>query len=167
MLKALAQFTGTLISANSKYDRYKKGAASFTLQEESGYQLFLTHCKSCHPEPLFTDYSLRNTGLPVDDFLNDYGRMMVTKDPADSLKFKVPSLRNVMVTYPYAHDGRVYDIYTMLEHYNTGVTNGPTTDPLVKNKIPLSNYEKGQLVAFLGALTDTGFLNDSRFAPLP
>jgi len=68
VLKALAQFTGTLTSVNSKYDRYKKGTVSFTAQEEAGYQLFLIHCNSCHTEPLFTDYSLRNIGLPVDNF---------------------------------------------------------------------------------------------------
>ena len=59
-----------------------------------------------------------------------------------------------------AHDGRVFDILAMLEHYNSGVINGPTTDPLVRNKIPLSNFEKGQLVAFLSALTDTAFLRN-------
>ena len=76
ILKALAQFTGSLVSANSKYDRYKKGTANFTIQEEAGYQLFLTHCNSCHKEPMFTDYSFRNIGLTVESFLNDYGKVM-------------------------------------------------------------------------------------------
>lgn len=52
ILKALAQFTGSMVSANSKYDRYKKGTASFSAEEENGYQLFQTHCSSCHKEPL-------------------------------------------------------------------------------------------------------------------
>ena len=72
ILKALAQFTGSMVSANSKYDRYKKGLATFTAQEENGYQLFQANCATCHPEPMFTDYSLRNIGLPVDNFLNDF-----------------------------------------------------------------------------------------------
>ena len=92
ILQALSQFTGSLVSADSKYDRYKKGIATFTVQEENGYQLYKANCASCHPEPLFTDYSLRNIGLPVDNFLKDYGRMMVTGKKEDSLKFKVPTL---------------------------------------------------------------------------
>jgi len=77
----------------------------------------------------------------------------------------VPSLRNVMLTYPYGHAGRVYDIFNMLEHYNNEVVSGPTTDPLLKNKIPLSNYEKGQLVAFLLTLTDSSFINNKQLGP--
>ena len=77
ILKALAQFTGSMVSANSKYDRYKNGLATFTAQEENGYQLFQANCNSCHKEPLFTDYSLRNIGLSVDNFLNDAGKMKV------------------------------------------------------------------------------------------
>jgi cytochrome c peroxidase len=113
---------------------------------------------------MFTDYSFRNIGFTLEPVLQDFGRMRITRDPADSLKFKVPSLRNVMVSFPYAHDGRIYDIYTHLEHYNSQVVNGPTTDPLVRNKIPLSNFEKGQLVAFLQALTDSGFLKNKALA---
>jgi cytochrome c peroxidase len=97
--------------------------------------------------------------------LRDFGRMRITRNPADSLKFKVPSLRNVMVTYPYGHDGRVYDILNHLEHYNSKVVNGPTTDPLVRNKIPLSNFEKGQLIAFMQALTDSVFLKNTALGP--
>src|SRR5689334_10609791 len=72
ILLALAQFTGYLTSANSKYDKYKRGETTYTVSEENGYQLFKANCASCHPEPLFTDYSYRNIGLPVEPFLNDY-----------------------------------------------------------------------------------------------
>lgn len=164
MLWALTQFVGTMISADSKYDRVKKGASSFTPDEQTGYALFQSKCSSCHTEPLFTDNSFRNTGIPVDPTIKDYGRMRITRLPADSLKFKVPSLRNVVVTAPYGHDGRFLSMSQVMEHYNSGVENGPTTDPLVKNKIPLSINDKFYLLAFLRTLTDSTFIKDSRFS---
>jgi cytochrome c peroxidase len=164
MTFALSQFMLTMVSANSKYDRVMAGKESFLLSESLGYDIFKQKCAACHKEPLFTDFSFRNDGFPMEPVLRDSGRMRITRNPADSLKFKVPTLRNVMASYPYSHDGSVYDIYSMLEHYNNEVVNGPTTDPLVKNKIPLSNFEKGQLVAFLITLTDSSFINNKDLA---
>ncbi|MCC6762532.1 MAG: cytochrome-c peroxidase [Chitinophagaceae bacterium] len=164
MTQALSQFMLTMVSANSKYDKVMRGEATFNLPESLGYDIFKQKCASCHKEPLFTDLSYRNTGLSVDAVLQDNGRMRITQNPADSLKFRVPSLRNIMVSSYYGHDGRFFDVYQVLEHYNSGVINGPTTDPLVKNKIPLSNFEKGQLVAFLSALTDSAFLKNKKLA---
>jgi len=164
VLKALAQFTGSMTSANSRYDRYKKGTAAFTLQEEHGYQLFLAHCNSCHREPLFTDYSLRNTGLPVDNFLKDYGRLRITHDPADSMKFKVPTLRNVNISSNYMHDGRFNTLAQCLNHYRTGVQQSSTLDPLLTNGIPLTDIEANNLAIFLRTLTDSAFLEDNRYS---
>src|SRR5690606_1002994 len=101
MLKAIAQFTGTLISANSKYDQVKKHQASFSESEQRGENVFMTKCSSCHTPPLFTDLSYRNTGLSPNPQLNDLGRMQITQNANDAYKFKVPSLRNVAVTFPY------------------------------------------------------------------
>ena len=165
MLKALTQFVAMLVSADSKYDKVKRGTASFTEAEEAGYQVFQAKCAACHAEPLFTDHSFRNTGLPVNDILKDIGRMHITGNPADSLKFKVPSLRNVYLTFPYGHDGRFYSIGAVIDHYRFGVINGPTTDPLVKNKIAISDYEKLDLMEFLRTLTDSAFINNKSFAP--
>ncbi len=72
------------------------------------------------------------SGLPADSAVFDYGRMRITRNPADSLKFKVPSLRNVMVTFPYGHNGRFFSILDVMNHYRGEVVEGPTTDPLVK-----------------------------------
>lgn len=165
MTKALSQFMLTLVSAESKYDKVKRGQATFTLPESLGYEIFKEKkCNTCHAEPFFTDNSFRNNGLSLEPVLRDAGRMRITRQPADSLKFRVPSLRNVMLSFPYMHDGRIRDIYAVLEHYNTGVKMGPTTDALVANKIPLSNFEKGQLVAFLNTLSDQAFINNKAFA---
>ena len=163
ILKALAQFTGYLVSADSKFDRYKKGTASFTVQEESGYQLYKANCATCHPEPLFTDYSLRNIGLPVDNFLKDYGRMSITGKKEDSLKFKVPTLRNVYISENYMHDGRFNTLAQCINHYRSGVQQSATLDPLLINGILLTNAEANNLSIFLRTLTDSAFLKDPRF----
>jgi cytochrome c peroxidase len=163
VLKALAQFTGYLTSANSKYDRYKKGQATFTPQEESGYQLYKANCASCHPEPLFTDYSLRNIGLPLDNNLKDFGRMRITGKSEDSLKFKVPTLRNTYISSNYMHDGRFITLLQCLNHYRTGVQQSATLDPLLANGINLTNAQVNDLFVFLRALTDSSFLTDDRF----
>lgn len=162
--KALSQFLLTLVSSNSKYDRVMQGKDSFSLPEKLGYSIFKSKCSSCHSEPLFTDFSYRNTGIPLEPFLQDEGRMRITQDPADSLKFKVPSLRNIMVTFPYGHDGRFYSLSNVFEHYRTNMQVMANTDPLLKNKLPLSNYEIGQLKAFLQTLTDSTFLQNPQFA---
>lgn len=163
MLKALAQFTGYFTSANSKYDQFKKGSATFTAQEMNGYTVFQAKCATCHPEPMFTDYSFRNIGLPIDPLLNDYGKFMITKDPADSFRFKVPSLRNVYITSNYMHDGRFNTLAQCLNHYRTGVQKSSTVDPLVANGIILTNTEANDVALFLRTLTDSSFIKDVRF----
>lgn len=164
ILKALAQFTGSFVSANSKYDAVKNGGASFTSDEQAGYQLFLTHCNSCHTEPLFTDYSFRNIGLPVDPNLNDYGLMRITGKKSDSLKFKVPTLRNVMLSNNYMHDGRFNTVGQCLQHYNINIQAGPTLDSLLLNRIPLTIAQQTSLYNFLRTLTDSSFIKNPRYA---
>jgi cytochrome c peroxidase len=163
ILKALAQFTGYMTSANSKYDRYKKGQASFSTQELNGYQVFQANCATCHPEPMFTDYSFHNIGLPVDLFLNDYGRMRVTKKQVDSLKFKTPTLRNTYISANFMHDGRFNTLAQCITHYRTGVQQSATLDPLLTSGITLTNTQASDLGLFLRTLTDSSFLIDPRY----
>jgi cytochrome c peroxidase len=164
MLLAITQFVGSLVSADSKYDHVKKGTATFTQEEQLGYTLFQSKCTGCHTEPLFTDNSFRNTGLAVDPTINDYGRMRITNNKADSLKFKVPSLRNIAVTFPYGHDGRFISVTQAIEHYNSGVQVSATVDPLVKNGIRLTTNDKYYIGQFLKTLTDSTFIKDKRFS---
>jgi cytochrome c peroxidase len=166
LLKALAQFTGSLISAGSKYDLYKQGKAAFNEIELSGYAIYKTRCATCHPEPLFTDGSFRNNGLSLNS-LGDVGRMGITGNRADSLKFKVPSLRNLLLTYPYMHDGRFVNLQQVLDHYTGGIVPSPTLDPLLKGGVPLSGQQKGDLLVFLSDLTDYAFTRDPRYGPPP
>lgn len=164
IVKALSQFTATMISANSRYDQYKRGQTTFNSQELAGYQLFLQHCNSCHREPLFTDHSFRNIGLPVDPVLQDWGRMRITFDKNDSLKFKVPTLRNCYVSSNYMHDGRFISIQQCINHYRFQVQASATLDPLLQQGIILTNQQSDQLMAFLKTLTDSSFITDRRLA---
>jgi cytochrome c peroxidase len=165
MFKALAQFMGMFYSYNSRYDLYKRGedGGQLNAQEQSGYQLFQQKCAGCHTEPLFTDYAFRNNGLPVDLSLQDSGRMHITNDPNDRCKFKTPSLRNIMATGPYMHDGRFTTIDQVLDHYASGIVQGPTLDPQLQSGIQLTTTERADLKAFLSTLTDYKFINDTRF----
>lgn len=165
MLKAIAQFIGTIVSYNSKYDKVKRGEKTFTATEQRGYDFFKVKCSSCHAEPLFTDNSFRNNGMEMNKSLNDVGRMKATGDSSDFLKFKVPSLRNLNYTFPYMHDGRYYTVGQVLEHYRTKiVTTQPTLDTLLKDRISMSNLQKSDLINFLRTLNDTTLVNTPRFA---
>lgn len=160
MLKALSQYTGSLVSANSKYDQVMRGEKTFTKIEEKGYELFKANCEVCHKEPFFTDFSYRNNGLTLNRF-KDVGRMTITGKAEDSLKFKVPSLRNIQVSYPYMHDGRIFSVPQVLDHYTSGIQKDqPTLDPILKKDIVLSQREKYEIMYFLNTLTDSTFLKN-------
>ena len=167
-LKALSQFMLTLVSGNSRYDRYvRHEGETLTGDERAGLTIFRQKCASCHTGELFTDRSYRNNGLTIQGAM-DEGRHRITANETDRYKFRVPSLRNVAVTGPYMHDGRFYTLETVLDHYAEGVQATPNLDPLLNtNKqrgIALTATEKRQIVAFLKTLTDTSFLTDPRFA---
>jgi cytochrome c peroxidase len=155
MQQAITQFLLLIVSSDSKYDRVKKGTESFSALEDIGYQVFRAKCNSCHAEPLFTDFSYRNIGRPYNAALGDKGRMRVTGNPADSLKFMVPGLRNAALTFPYTRDGTVFSPDQMADHYRFNVVNHPSTDPLVRNGITMTITEKAGVVAFIKTLTDT------------
>ncbi len=168
LFRALAQFMATMNSFNSKYDSVvrKMPGAQFTLEEANGYRVFQEKCAACHKEPLFTDGSYRNNGLPYNEYLHDAGRMRVTGSTGDYLKFRVPSLRNVLKSPPYMHDGRFYDIFHVFDHYSTGIEQTPTVDPLVSKGIPLLVSEKRELYFFLNTLTDQGFITNKSLSEI-
>lgn len=170
MLKALSQFMVMMVSSNSKFDKYRRNESGGTLSadELSGYNLFQAKCASCHATDLMSDHSFRNNGLAVNPRINDVGRYRVTNLITDYYKFKVQSLRNIAVTAPYMHDGRFGTLEAVLNHYDSGVVDSNTLDPLLKQNgklgIPLTNTEKQQIIAFLKTLTDNQYLTDKRFS---
>ncbi|HOZ86111.1 MAG TPA: cytochrome c peroxidase [Bacteroidia bacterium] len=164
LLKALAQFTGLMISANSRYDQYKKGKDTFSHDEKRGLSLFMQKCSACHTEPLFTDNSYRNNGIQADTTLHDRGREGITGIAGDRNRFKVPGLRNIAMTYPHMHDGRFRNLREVLNHYSDFRSSDASVDPAIQRIGPLSENEKNALIAFLNTLTDKTFLYDRRFA---
>jgi cytochrome c peroxidase len=180
--KAIAQFLRTMISANSKFDKFQRGEGEMlTIDEQFG--LLLTQqeggpvgnglggqgggdCFHCHPHggARFTDGELRNNGL--DATFTDLGLGGVTGLPQDMGKFKTPSLRNVALTAPYMHDGRFQTLEEVIDHYDSGGHPSPTIDPNMKFQqggLQLSAEKKQQLIAFLHTLTDMDFVNDPKF----
>lgn len=178
LLQALAQYMNALVSANSRYDYYVRGETMeepYTQDEILGLAIFKDKCASCHSGELFTDQSYRNNGIGVNtDIPDELGRSRVNDEDnginsEDYYKFKVPSLRNVWVTYPYMHDGRLNSLNDVLEHYNSGVQDMFTLDESLKQEngnlgIPLTTEEQALLKIFLKSLTDETFLTDERFA---
>jgi cytochrome c peroxidase len=168
-LKAISQFLVTLVSADSRYDKYarKEAGGELTPDEMAGLTLFQQKCATCHATDLFTDRSYRNNGLPVSG-INDQGRYVITLNESDRLKFKVPSLRNVEKTFPYMHDGRFQKLEDVLNHYTSGVTDSPTLDPALKAGgklgIALTDTEKKQVILFLKTLTDDTFIANRAFS---
>ncbi len=163
MLKALVQFMGSFISATSRYDKYLQDQSNhpFSTDEKAGLTIFEQKCGNCHAPPLFTDNSYRNNGL--DETFKDSGRFRITNINSDMGKFKVPTLRNIELSYPYMHDGRFETLEQVLSHYSNGVKQSGTLDPTLSGGIALSATEKTQLVAFLKTLTDIEFTKDERF----
>jgi cytochrome c peroxidase len=162
-LKALAQFIVSLTSSNSKYDKVIRKEEKFTEMEQKGYTLFKQNCASCHQEPLFTSDKFEYNGLAIDPTLNDIGRMKITKNIKDSMRFKVPTLRNIQFTFPYMHDGRFKTVTEVVKHYNSLQNNKELPKELSK-PMNLSDNDRTDLVAFLKTLSDKEFLFNPRFA---
>ena len=169
--KAIAQFLRTMISSNSKYDKVLRYEANFTPDENAGFSSFnsLTggDCFHCHGGILGTDLSYKNNGL--DEFPIDSGRGLVTLNPLDNFKFKVPSIRNIEYSAPYMHDGRFNTIDQVIDFYSTGIhANSPNIDPLIEfasqGGVQLNPTERLQLKAFLLTLSDSSFINNPDFS---
>jgi cytochrome c peroxidase len=169
VMKAIAQFERTVISADSKYDRYVRGEVQFSEQEIRGMNLFSDmnkgDCNHCHTlGGLFTDFGYRNTGLDLQ--YNDQGRFLITQNEADKGKFKTPSLRNIALTAPYMHDGRFSTLLQCVQHYNTGFLQHPNLDPALAFSVQgrLTEAEMEDIVAFLHTLTDSAFIQNQAFS---
>ncbi len=161
-LKGLAQFTASLISCRSRYDLYTAGDsnARFSEQEKNGLLLFRKNCSSCHPEPLFTNYTFQNNLIKPDSAAPDSGRFLITGRKEDIFKFKVPALRNIALTYPYMHDGRFRNLKQVLSHYEAI---GQAEKGRWSENSPYGDKEKKDILAFLLTLTDSSFLRNKTF----
>lgn len=181
-VKAMAQFLRTMISSNSKFDKWRRGEVLLDDSEFRGYELFLREggdpelvmggefgadCFHCHGEAglQFTDYQLRNNGL--DSVFTDLGAGAISGNPLEYGKFKTPTLRNVELTAPYMHDGRFSTLEEVIDHYNSGGHPSPTVDVFMKytdGGLMLPPQSKQDLVNFLKTLTDTEFTENPAFS---
>jgi cytochrome c peroxidase len=163
MFRALSQFMLTFTTYNSKYDQVMRmdEGVQFTAGEQKGLEIFRAKCASCHQEPLFTNGTFQNNGLAIDTNFNDGGRIKITNLKEDSLKFRVPSLRNIEVSYPYMHDGRYQNLQMALFHYTNGIVESETLASQLKGGLDLGEEEKRNLILFLKTLTDVQFLRNT------
>ncbi len=172
VVKAIAQFERTLISANSKFDRHLLGTYTLTTAEQNGLNVFMDeaagdcfHCHGSPNNPLWTDNQFHNNAL--DATFTDLGLGEVTGDPNDNGWFKAPSLRNLSFTAPYMHDGRFSTLGGVIHHYSENLQSSATNDPLMKNIGAGGNHltpqQKTDLLAFLLCLNDTDFTTNPNF----
>ena len=166
IVMAIAQFERTLISNDSKFDKYLKGEILLTQSEFNGYAIFNSEkgdCFHCHGTNMFMDNLFHNNGLDTEPF-QDLGLGKTTNIQSDNGKFKTPTLRNIEFTAPYMHDGRFSTLEEVIEHYNSGGKFSSTVDPLMKKQgvgLQLSNQEKIDLIAYLKTLSDYNFIEDN------
>lgn len=179
MALAMEQFMLSIISHDSKYDKYLAGTVQLTESEIRGKALFETEynpffpessgadCRHCHGGINFENDQYMNNGLDIEANLTDIGREDVTEDANDKAKFKVPTLRNIAVTGPYMHDGRFVTLEEVIDHYNSGIQESSTVDVAVLNTkdtgLLLTEQDKQDLINFLHTLTDETFLNNVEY----
>jgi cytochrome c peroxidase len=168
--KAIAQFVRSLVSADSKFDRYLLGEEELTEDELAGYELFCTEdgadCFHCHGGgglALMTTNLFYNNGLD-DEFNDPEDRSAITGSHWDKGAYKAPTLRNIAVSAPYMHDGRFTTLDEVIDFYSEGVKDSENINPLMHHVmdggVQLTDLEKAQLKAFLNTLTDEHFLNN-------
>lgn len=164
LTRSISAFERSLISDNSPFDQfyYKGDKDAMTESAKRGWKLFSEelYCTKCHPAPHFTTFKAENNGLHV-DYGEDKGRYRVTKDSADIGKFKIPSLRNVTITYPYMHDGSFSMLYMVINHYKNGGSGHWNQSELIQ-PFELDQSKTDDLVNFLKALKDTSYMKDFR-----
>ena len=190
IVRALASFERSLISADSPYDRFRSGdTQALTEQEIKGMELFFSDqlsCSRCHGDFNYIDDNGEQDAGGADTVFHNNGMFHAaaelhlspnqglfehTQDAEDLGRFKAPTLRNIEVTAPYLHDGSVATLEELVELYADGGRvpageDAPLAGRTHQNKsrlikgFPLSVREKRALLAFLRSLTDPIFLSD-------
>ena len=187
LTKAIAAFERTLLSGNTKYDRFKAGdPQALSASEQRGLELFegKARCNQCHSGFNFTDEEYHNIGVGWDKQRIDLGRYSVTSLQQDIGAFKTPTLREVARTAPYMHDGSMASLDEVIEFYDKGGIANPFLDSEMRRlkltmeqildlydkktptgtppkqsviKLDLTEQEKTDLVVFLKALNGEGW----------
>jgi cytochrome c peroxidase len=180
-LNAITAFLRTVTSRSAPLDRYLGGdRAALNLEARQGLQLFegQAGCARCHGGPLLSDGKFHTLGVPahpdvfanpfrhisfrrffrtlgapgVEGYRGDPGLFGVTKDPRDRGKFRTPSLRELVHTAPYMHNGRFATLDEVVAFYNAGGGAHDNKSPILK-PLALTDAEQKALVAFLKSLS--------------
>ncbi len=167
--KAIANFERTIVSGNSAYDRYMAGDKNaLTKQQRAGLDFYngKGECVECHGGPNLTTEKFANIGIGMDQPHPDPGRMVVTKKRGDFGKFKIPTMREIVHTGPYMHDGRFKTLGEVLDFYAKGALPNPHLDTRI---VPffLDEETKSDLVAFLESLSGEGWQEIRAPADMP
>ncbi len=154
--EAIAAYERTIISTNSAFDQYVLGDKTAMSEEaQRGMALFKgkARCMLCHNDSNFTDNQFHNLGVPqVGPMKEDLGRYYVTRRPEDTGAFKTPTLRSIIETAPYMHDGAFKTLEEVVDFFDRGGGKNPNLSPMMK-PLGLTKEEKTHLIAFLKALT--------------
>ena len=172
--RAIAQFVRTLISADSKFDRFMQGKVQLSGSELSGYVLFMTeqggdcfHCHGGDGNPLFTTNLFYNNGKDA-VFTDPYDRFSITGSASDIGAYKAPTLRNLVFTAPYMHDGRFKTLDEVIDFYSSGLVWSPSISPLMHHiatgGVRLTPSQKADLKAFLMTFTDSTYVTNPAFS---
>jgi cytochrome c peroxidase len=159
IVKAIASFERTIVSGNSPYDRFLNGDKhALTPGARRGLEIFERsgECSECHSGYNFTDEKFSSLGIGPDQRPPDLGLGAITGKRRDDGKFKVPTLREVVHTGPYMHDGRDRTLDEVLEFYRKG---GQPSRYLDSRIAPffLDAPAKANLVEFLESLSGEGW----------
>lgn len=172
--RSIAQFVRTLISANSKFDKYLRGEVQLSQSELNGFVLFTTEegadCFHCHGgggNPLFTTHLFYNNGKEA-SFNDPMDRLSISNDPMDYGAYKATTIRNIELQGPYMHDGRFETLEEVIEMYSHNVVLTPYINPLMHhvndNGVQLTAIEKQDLLNFIHSLYDEDFITNRKFS---
>jgi len=176
--RAVAQFERTLLSYNSKFDKALRQKAKLTQDELEGFELVndmtiagCVHCHTTDADALGTTGDFNNTGLDDVKKPEDYkdkGLGGISGNPRDNGRFKTPSLRNLVFTGPYMHDGRFKTIEEVIDFYSEHVKPSVNIDSKMEfaqqGGARLDKHQKRKIIAFLKTMSDSSFVKESAFS---
>ena len=165
LVEAIATYERSLETNDTAFDNYnsEKDTTQFSASAKRGQRIFNVKgkCFDCHFGPDFTNDDFKNIGLFNGKELNDSGRFEITRNVEDIGRFKVPGLRNIVMTAPYMHNGMFKTLKEVIDYYNEPdkvISNSVNRDTSMAKPLGLTEQEKKDLEAFLLSLTDKRFL---------
>lgn len=155
LAQALAAYERSLVTPESRFDRYLRGeTGALDAEERAGLDQFIQRgCASCHGGPMLSDFKLHRLGVAPHPALSSPDR----GDGQD--QFRTPSLRNVTRTAPYMHNGMQATLEEVMQFYNDQQSEDPAVAnrdlaPLFRDLQGMSNRRRDQIIAFLHSLED-------------